>query len=106
MQNDNRFINHFLSDMEQPVWNFEQEPSGEPLDETGINLRAYFDRMPDEKMQQYDPSWADEKVMEWDDNFREDGFLMLPCCERDVDVKEYREVLEQCLRYRERIRNI
>jgi hypothetical protein len=35
--------------MTLPVWNFEQEPSGEPLDETGINLRAYFDHMPDEK---------------------------------------------------------
>jgi hypothetical protein len=98
------FVNHFFNNMEQPVWNFEQEPSGEPLDETGINLRAYFDRMPDEKMQQYDPSWPDEKVMEWDDNFRDDGFLMLLCCERDVDVKEYREVLEECLRYRDRYR--
>jgi hypothetical protein len=90
--------------MEQQDWNFEQEPSDEPLDETSINLRAYFDRMPDEKMQQYDPSWPDEKVMEWDDNFRDDGFLMLLCCERDVDVKEYREVLQECLRYRNRYR--
>ena len=90
--------------MEQPVWNFEQEPSDEPLDETSINLRAYFDRMPDEKMQQYDPSWPDGEVMEWDDNFRDDGFLMLLCCERDVDIEEYREVLEKCLSYRNRYR--
>jgi hypothetical protein len=26
--------------------------------------------------------------------------LLLPCSERDVDVREYRRVLEQCLRYR------
>jgi hypothetical protein len=104
MQNDNRFNRPFFKNMEQPVWNFEQEPTDEPLDETGINLRAYFDRMSDEKMQQYDPSWPDEKVTEWDDNFRDDGFLMLLCCERDVDVKEYREVLEECLSYRNRYR--
>jgi hypothetical protein len=88
--------------MEQPVWNFEQEPSDEPLDETGVNLRAYFDRMPDVKMQQYSEDWTDEQVIEWDGNFRDDGFLFLLCCERDVDVKEYREVLEQCIRYRRR----
>jgi alcohol dehydrogenase YqhD (iron-dependent ADH family) len=98
-------INHFFKNMEQPVWNFEQAHSDEPLDETSVNLRAYFDRMPDEKLRQYDSSWPDEKVMEWDDNFRDDGFLMLLCCERDVDVKEYREVLEECLRYRERVRD-
>ncbi len=90
--------------MEQPIWNFEQEPAAEPLDETGINLRAYFDRMPDEKMRQYNPSWTDEQVIEWDGNFRDDGFLMLLCCERDVDVSEYREVLAECIKYRERNR--
>ena len=36
--------------------------------------------------------------------FRDDGNLMLFCCERDVDVKEYREVLEECIRYRNRVR--
>ena len=40
--------------MDEPVWNFEQEPHA-PTDETGVNLRAYLDRMPDEKMQQYRP---------------------------------------------------
>ena len=30
--------------MRQPIWNFEQEPTDEPLDETGVNLRAYLDR--------------------------------------------------------------
>ena len=29
---------------------------------------------------------------------------MLVCCERDVDVKEYRRVLEECIRYRDRVR--
>jgi hypothetical protein len=90
--------------MEHTIWNFEQAPSDEPLDETSINLRAYFDRMPDEKMQQYDSSWPDEKVLRWDDNFRDDGFLMLVCCERDVDLKEYRAVLEECVRYRKQRR--
>ncbi len=68
--------------MEQPVWNFEQEPGAERLDETGVNLRAYFDRMPDEKMQRYLSDWTDEQVIEWDNNFRDDGNLMLLCCER------------------------
>jgi len=90
--------------MQQPIWNFEQEPYDEPPDETSINLRAYFDRMDDEKMQQYRPEWTDEQVMEWDENFRDDGNLMLLCCERDVDVKEYRKVLEECIRYRNRVR--
>jgi hypothetical protein len=90
--------------MEQPIWNFEQEPSDEPLDETGINLRAYFDRMPDEKLRRYSRSWTDDRVVEWDENFRDDGHLMLLCCERDVDIKEYRAVLEQCIEYRDRVR--
>ena len=72
------------------------------MDETSINLRAYFDRMPDEKMREYSRDWTDEEVILWDDNFRDDGNLMLLCCERDVDIEEYRKVLEQCLRYRNR----
>jgi hypothetical protein len=91
--------------MEQPIWNFEQEPVEKPLDETGVNLRAYFDRMDDEKMQEYDPAWTDEELVTWDGNFRDDGFLMLFCCERDVDVTEYREVLEQSIEYRNRVRS-
>ena len=90
--------------MEQPAWNFEQDPTDEPMDETSVNLRAYFDRMPDEKMRAYSSSWSDEQVVEWDENFRDDGNLMMLCCERDVDVIEYREVLEQCIRYRDRVR--
>ena len=90
--------------MEQPIWNFEQDGSKEPGDETSVNLRAYFDRMPDEKMQQYSPSWDDQQVTEWDGNFKNDGELLLPCSERDVDVREYREILEACIAYRDRIR--
>jgi len=90
--------------MKQPIWNFEQEPASEPLDETGINLRAYFDRMPDEKMQQYRPDWTDDQVIEWDNNFRDDGCLMVTCCERDVSIEEYRRVLEDSIRYRDRVR--
>ena len=92
--------------MEQPVWNYEQEPGDGRLDETGVNLRAYFDRMTDEKMQQYRSAWTDEQVIEWDNNFRDDGYLMMLCCERDVDVREYRRVLENCISYRNRVRAI
>lgn len=90
--------------MEQPIWNFEQNYEGECGDETSVNLRAYFDRMPDDKMRQYVSSWTDEQLVEWDANFRDDGNLMILCCEREVDVAEYREVLAECIRYRDRFR--
>jgi hypothetical protein len=90
--------------MEHPIWNFEQEPSEEPLDETSINLRAYFDRMDDEKIQQYSPLWTDEQLMAWDANFRNDGNLMLLCCGREVNTAEYRRVLEQAISYRDCVR--
>ena len=90
--------------MEQPIWNFEQDPSGRPMDETSVNLRAYFDRMPDEKMTQYSSSWADDQVREWDGNFKDEGDFMIMCSERDVEIEEYREVLEACIRYRDRVR--
>ena len=90
--------------MEQPIWNFEQEPFDEPHDETAINLRAYFDRMDDPKMQQYRPEWSDEQVIAWDGNFTEEGNLLLPCSERDVEIEEYRRVLAACIRYRSRVR--
>lgn len=90
--------------MQQPIWNFEQEPYEESPDETTVNLRAYFDRMPDEKMRQYSKAWTDDQVVEWDGDFKNDGSLLLPCTERDVDVQEYRKVIEECLRYRDRVR--
>lgn len=92
--------------MEQPIWNFEQEPSDKPMDETSVNLRAYFDRMPDEKMLEYSPAWSNEQLIEWDGNFKNDGDFMMFCSERDVDVDEYREVLEACIRYRDRVRPV
>ncbi len=92
--------------MEQPIWNFEQEPWGdERHDETSINLRAYFDRMPDEKMRQYSRDWPDRQVMDWDGNFKNDDTLMIACCERDVEIQEYRRVIEQAIAYRDRVRD-
>lgn len=92
--------------MEQPIWNFEQEPYHEPHDETSYNLRAYFDRMDDEKMQQYNPTWSDDELIEWDGNFTNEGNLMIACCERDIDAPEYRRVLEQAVEYRRRMRPV
>ena len=85
-------------------WNFEQEPWTERHDEASINLRSYFDRVPDEKLKQYSPAWSDEQVIEWDGNFRDDGALFLVCSERVVEIEEYRQVLEECIRYRDRVR--
>ena len=91
--------------MQQPIWNFEQEPFvDERPDETSINLRAYMDRIPDEKICQYQSTWTDEQVVEWCGDFREDGGLMITCCERDVDVAEFRRVLEAGIAYRDRVR--
>jgi hypothetical protein len=90
--------------MEPRIWNFERAMAHEATDETGINLRAYFDLMPDQKMQRYDPSWTDDEVIKWDDNFTEEGNLLLLCSERDVDVAEYRRVLHQAIEYRNRVR--
>jgi hypothetical protein len=79
---------------------FEQLPDDGPLDETDVTLRAYFARLPDAHLEKYDPSWPDDRVIEWDGNFRSDGVLMLTCCERDVDIQEYRSVLQRHLRFR------
>jgi hypothetical protein len=79
---------------------YERAEDGSPLDETGMSLGAHFARMSDEKLREYDPSWSDEQVMEWDGEFRSDGALMLVCCERDVAVDEYREALAEHLRMR------
>ena len=80
--------------------NFEQLPGDGPLDETDINLRAYFARLAGDHLAEYDPLWSDDRVIEWDGNFRSDGTLMLTCCERDVDIEEYRQVLERHIAYR------
>ena len=91
--------------MKQPIWNFEEYASNVPGDETSVNLRAYFDRMPDDRMREYSPSWTDQQIMEWDENFTSEGELLLPCSERDVDVQEYRAVLEECIKYRDKVRS-
>ncbi len=85
---------------DQQELNFEKLPDDGPLDETDVSLRAYFARLTDEQLEQYDPSWSDDQVIEWDGNFRSDGGLMLTCCERDVDIDEYRAVLERHLAFR------
>jgi hypothetical protein len=85
---------------ETPRIEYEQLPGDGPLDETDVSLRAYLAGLADEHLRAYDPAWSDEQVIAWDGNFRSDGGLMLVCCERDVDVKEFREVLEKHLRYR------
>ena len=84
-------------------WNFEQEPWSELHDEASINLRAYFDRMTDARLREYSTHWSDE-VSGWDGNFRSDGAFLLVCSERDVEIEEYRRVLEECIRYRDRVR--
>jgi hypothetical protein len=79
-----------------------ERPPGVRVDETDINLRAYITRIPNEKLAGYDPAWSDDELIEWDGNFREDGDLMLVCCERDVDVAEFRQVLEEFIEFRKR----
>jgi hypothetical protein len=66
-------------------------------DETEVNLREYLESLPAEKLAQYRVDWTDEQVMEWEENFRDDGNLLLVCCTRDVDVEEYRAQLEALL---------
>ena len=75
--------------------NYERLPGDGPLDETDVSLRAYFAGFPDTRIDEFDSTWSDERVIEWDGNFRSDGVLMLVCCERDVDIVDYREVLER-----------
>lgn len=83
---------------EQPPTRFIADTQG--LDETDVNLRAYIESLPAEKRTQYNPAWTDEEVMAWEDNFRDDGNLLLVCCTRDVGVEEYRAVMEEFLRLR------
>ncbi len=91
--------------MTDPNWNFEGEPPFEEMSETGINLCAYFDAMDDAKLKTYVASFSDEQLMEWDGNFTSDGTLLLPCCEsEDVDPQMYRRFIDQCIRYRDRVR--
>jgi hypothetical protein len=87
-----------LADRQQE---FEALPGDEARDETDYALRSYVARLPDDHLSRYDPAWTDDQVTEWDGNFRSDGALMLVCCERDVDVQEFRKVVEEILRFRQ-----
>jgi hypothetical protein len=80
--------------------NYEHLPGDGRLDETDVSLRAYLASLSDEHLAQYDPAWTDEQVEAWDGNFRSDGALMLVCCERDIDVGEFRRALAEHLHYR------
>ena len=79
---------------------YEHLPAGVPMDETDVSLRAYLSGLTDERLAQYDPAWTDQQVIDWDGNFKSDGTLMLVCCEREVDVVEFRRVLEEHLKFR------
>ncbi len=87
-----------MTDLTKP--DYEKHPTTLDMDETDINVRAYFSRLSDEKIREYDPSWSDEQVTEWDGNFRSDGALMLVCCERDVEISEYRSILAEHIKLR------
>jgi hypothetical protein len=80
--------------------NYEQLPAGMAMDETDINLRAHFSRMSEEKLAEYVPTWTDDQLIAWDEDFRDDGVLFLVCTERDVEIEEYRRVLVEHIRFR------
>jgi hypothetical protein len=79
---------------------FEDAPYPVPPDETDVNLRAYFDSISESKLERLDPNWDDEELRAWDGNFRIDGSLMMVCCDRDVGIEEYRQVLHEFLAFR------
>lgn len=85
-------------------WRFEYEPYDEPPDETSYCLRGYLDEMSDDKIQQYDSTWSNEKVIEWDGNFKSEGDMLLATAEREIYIEEYRKELEACIAYRNKIR--
>jgi hypothetical protein len=88
-------------EFQQPRWNFEQsahDPEGD--DETSVNLRAYIDRIPDEKLAAYSPAFTDDELIARCGDFKDDGSLLLPCSERDVDAQEFRRVLESAIAFR------
>ena len=79
---------------------FEDMPYARPPDETDVNLRAYFDAMDETKLRGVDLDWSDERLRHWDGNFRSDGVLMMVCCDRDVEIDEYRRVLREFLEFK------
>lgn len=83
---------------------FEEAPYPHAPDETDVNLRAYFDSLSEDKLRTVDLTWTDEQLRAWDGNFRSDGALMMVCCDRDVEIEEYREVLTEFLKFRKSTR--
>jgi hypothetical protein len=79
---------------------FEKLPGTQPRDETDYALRCYVAGLAAEHLDTYNSEWTDDQVRDWDGNFRSDGALMLVCCERDVDVEEFRRTVEEFLRFR------
>lgn len=79
---------------------FEDAPYARAPDETDVNLRAYFDAMDETKVRSVDLDWSDEQLRRWDGNFRNDGALMMVCCDRDVRIDEYRRVLGEFLQFK------
>ena len=71
-------------------------------DETDISIRAYFCRLLDERLREYSKDWTDEQVIEWDGNYRCDGALMSACVERDIEIEDYRKILEKLIERRGR----
>ncbi len=85
-------------------YRFEFEPFEDDYDEASVNLRAYLDRVPDDKLAAYRPDMTDEEVILWDGNFTDEGNLFLVCCDREVEVDEFRREVEAAIRYRARLR--
>ena len=86
--------------MAEATSNLERRLDGTPIDDSETNLRAYFASLPEDHLRLYRADWSDDEVMAWDGNFRDDGALMIVCCYRDLEVDEYREVLEDHLKQR------
>ena len=76
-----------------------EDHTSQPMDETDRALRYYVSTLSEDQLKAYSPDWSDEKVKLWNNNFKNDGTLMLVCCERDVEVVEFRQVLEEYLQY-------
>ena len=83
-----------------PEPRFEDAPYRCPPDETDVNLRAYFDALSAEKLARLRTECSDEELRARDGNFRDDGSLMMVCCDREVGIEEYRAVLAEFLEFR------
>jgi hypothetical protein len=80
--------------------NYERTADGSAMDETDVNLRAYFSRLTEDHLCKYDATWSDAELIVWDGNFTSDGSLFLVCSEREIEPTQYRRALEEHLRMR------